>query len=192
MGLLKRENQNRQLGNKGMSFVELLVVMAIIAIVAGGSITLIGLLSQGDAQKAARTTVTDLNDLKNRTLSIYGSFHGEIGVNDNEVIEVGIYKDTECLHRDVMGSRVSATFYAGGTVNGNAIEGSLGEYDLAQAGNRLVITYAQGTGAIESVKVGSNDVMLLDANCGYIKVYSGNTVFILKIYYKTGKIIAEI
>lgn len=192
MGLLKQENQNRQLGNKGMSFVELLVVIAIITVVAAGSITLISLLSSGDAQKAAKTVVTDMADLKNRTLSIYGSWHGEFGVNDNGVLEVGIYKSDECLQSSVIGSRVSATFYAGGEISGDDVINAQGTYDLMDSDNKLVITYLQSTGAVDSLKIGTTDVMQLNSNCGYIKVYSGGTVFILKLYYKTGKIIADI
>ena len=164
MGLLEQQKQNKQLGNKGMSFIEILVVVALMVILAAGTVSIIGLISSGDAKKAAKTVVTDLTDLKNRTLSIYGSWHGELGLNSDDVLEVGIYKGSDCMHSDRLGSRVEAKFYAGGDMNGDDIVNYQKEYDLMTADNRIKLVYSQGTGAIESLQVGSDDVLKLDGN----------------------------
>lgn len=192
MGLLEQQKQNKQLGNKGMSFIEILVVVALMVILAAGTVSIVGLISSGDAKKAAKTVVTDLTDLKNKTLSIYGSWHGELGLNSDGVLEVGIYKSDDCIQSDRLGSRVEAKFYAGGDMNGDDIVNYQKEYDLMAADNKVKLVYSQSTGAIESLQVGSDDVIKLNGNCGYIKVFAGNTVYILKLYYKTGKIVAEL
>ncbi len=190
MGLNLRD-KNKKLDNKGMSFVEILVVMAIMVIVAGASIAIVSLINSGDAKKGAKTVNSQLNDLKNKTLSIYGSWHGEIGVNDDESFEFITYKNDERFSSEVLGSRVVVTFYAGGELDGDEIKNYAKEYTLT-AGNNLKLVYAQATGAVEQVMVGSEDVLLTNDTLGIIKVSSGDQLYYLKLYYKTGKVIADI
>lgn len=194
MGLLdkceKVKKEQKNLGNKGMSFVEIIIVVAIIAIVAVGSVSIVGLISSGDAKKAAKTVGTQLNDIKNKTLSIYGSWEGQIGVNENDVYEICTVKNGEVLETSTLGSRVDVAFYAGGDTSGSDVSDYVKEYKL-DAANRLTIVYSQSTGAIEKVKVGEENVLDTDSTSGVIRVSSGNTIFLLKLYYKTGKIIAE-
>lgn len=191
MGLLEQQKQNKKLGNQGMSFIEILVVVAIIAVLAAGTISIVGLISAGDVKKAARTTVTDLADLKNRTLSIYGTWHGEIAVKDGS-LEVSIFKDTTEQKTSRLGARVEAKFYAGGELNGDNVIDYVTEYDLMDPSNKLVIFYSPGTGAIESIKVGDANVMEQNSNCGYIRFFVGDSAYVLKLYYKTGKTVADL
>lgn len=196
MGLLKKTNLNRishrtKLGNRGMSFVEMIAVIAIMAIVAVGFVSLTGLILSGDAKKAAKTVGTQLADVKNKTLSIYGSWRCEIYVNDRDIYELAIYKADggEEVSKTTLGSNVDVVFIAGGTMNSGEITGGT-EYSITDT-ERLVIRYAQGTGEVESVKVGAHDMMTVDGTSGVIKVYSGNTKYYLRLYYKTGKLVEE-
>lgn len=186
----KKARTEGRLGNKGMSFVEILVVVAIIAVVAGGTLAVTGLISSGDAKKAAKTVGTQLNDLKNKTLSIYGSWQGEIGLNDDGVVEVCIVKNGEAFERTPLGSRIEVSFYAGGDTSGKDVKDYSKKYTLSET-DKLVLVYSQSTGAIESVKVGSDNAMDHDPTSGVIRVASGNNIYMLKLYYKTGKIVAE-
>lgn len=190
MGLNLRD-KNKKLDNKGMSFVEILVVIAIMVVVAGISVTVVSLINSGDAKKAAKTVNSQLNDLKNKTLSIYGSWHGEIGRNADETFEIVTYKNSERFSSEVLGSRVTVTFYAGGKVDGDVISDYDKEYAITGTAP-LKLVYAQATGAVEQVMVGSEDVLLTNDTLGIIKVSSGDQIYYLKLYYKTGKIIAEI
>lgn len=186
----KKAHTEGKLGNKGMSFVEIIVVIAIMAIVAGGTMAVTGLISSGDAKKAAKTVGTQLNDLKNKTLSIYGSWQGEIGLNADDVFEVCIVKNGEVFERTPLGSRIDVSFYAGGDTSGKDVTAYSKEYTLSGT-DKLVIVYSQSTGAIESVKVGSDNAMDYDPTSGVIRVASGDNIYMLKLYYKTGKIVAE-
>ncbi len=186
----KRDLTEKRLGNKGMSFVEIIVVVAIMAVVAGGTLAVAGLISSGDAKKAAKTVGTQLNDLKNKTLSIYGSWQGEISPNADDVFEVCIVKNGEVFERTLLGSRIDVSFYAGGDTSGKDVKNYSREYTLSKE-DKLVIVYSQSTGAIESVKVGSENPMDYDPTSGIIRVASGDNIYMLKLYYKTGKIVAE-
>ena len=86
--MLKLES-NLKLNNKGMSLVELIVVMAIMVVLASGSVIGLSLLINSEAKQAAYKFNAELNELKTGTMTragevLYLRYVSDTQVSDTE------------------------------------------------------------------------------------------------------------
>lgn len=181
--------KRQKLNNSGMSMIELIVVLAIMVLLVGGVIGLTAYLNSGDLTKSSKAVHNLLSDVKNKTMSIYGSWDGRIKYED-EQFKLLTEKNNEVLDVKELGYRVSIGYYDGGTLNGDTVEDATAYYDLTTAGD-LSFVFNQATGAIEEFKIGDSDNLAEASTYGYFRVYTTSSSYYLKVFYKTGKVIDE-
>lgn len=180
--------------NGGFSLIELIVVVAIMAVVLSGVIYGVYLLGSGDEKKASKMISGQLSAHRSNTLAKSGDWQFEL-VNDNGRYALYSYQGEVLQEHEQLGSRISV-FYAGGETPGAEVQ------QLA-AKERLVITFVQGSGKVADVKLVSDGSVNQPAepesgtsikDSGYLllrvsgKKEGGQTI---KLYYETGKVVVN-
>ena len=67
--MLTIKAKQRHLNNKGFSLIELIVVLAVMAVAITGAVIGISVLGKGDAGKASKNIYSALSSLRTNTLS---------------------------------------------------------------------------------------------------------------------------
>lgn len=171
--------------NKGFSLIELIVVVAIMAVMTGFIFISFGLLTGQDARKCANNLSTVLDKEKNYALtkSAEADCYVEITWNsDGYYAEYFIPKkavgtDMISLERELVGKNsVLVSCYK----DSDFEDASPGSYEGAvTSGNKLVIKYNRVSGAIKEAKLNGADINMIRVDRG--KTYD------IKIYEATGK-----
>ncbi len=161
--------------NKGFSLVELIVVIAIIAVLAGATTIAISSIFGTHAKECARNIESQLNNVRVKTMGKYS-------------VTLEIYKGSD-------GAYYSKTIINNDT--SNAEEKKIGrskvklEYSLAEdysgrktleAGDKIVFEFDRSSGALKEVS---------GKCCSRIWVSHGNTEKVITIYKETGKVVYE-
>lgn len=167
--------------NKGMSLVEIIVVLAILAVVAGGIVVGVGIISSGNEKKAAESIQTGLSMVRTNTLTIQSQWEARI-VNDGGSYAVIIYRDGEEYETTDIGSRVDIEYTNNASANGAVDENK-----------ELIITFRPSTGVVEDIVYGDIDGTknsLMDASSlsFSITVTGSGGGSSINIWYDTGKI----
>ena len=160
--------------NKGLSYVELLVVIGVMVLLTGISALSIGLASRTNATKCADKLVTSLKTARTYSLakgSEKGAFHIAKQGN-NYVCGVGDLADNPQM--DVIGSHPILIYYY--------VDGA-GLMPLVESVGTITIKFDQSSGAVTSCNIGSN---IIDAFVIY-QANGGEPVARVTLHELTGK-----
>lgn len=146
--------------NKGFSLVELLVVIAVMAILAGVGLQGFGLVANGNMKKTAGLLNEELRTVQKNSKNIYVDYYWQLVIeNDDGGYKVEIIRmnkktitnpdgsttdilDPEVYDSQELPSRMKLQF----TCGTSKIDMPISE------GNMLVVTYHKGSGAIDRVE----------------------------------------
>lgn len=189
----KQEKTGRQLNNKGFSLIELIVVVAIMALLVGVAVLGIYTMISGDTKRASKTVSGEISSLRSSTLAIMGQWQYEI-VNDGGTYKIYTYKDGVQQDYTNLGSRIKISYKA---------SESASEAEIKK-GDKLIISFAQGSGKVEDIQWFTpgnlNEATTMNpANSvkgtGYcvLKMTTGNgkNAEDFKLYYETGKVVMD-
>jgi len=175
----------------GFTMIELIIVIAIIAIMIGGSVVGFNLLNQGDAKATIKDISSQLAELRTDTLSLDGIWTAEI-YRDGNTYKLDIKKDlnnvVELISSTSIGSKTVITYNDSNT----------GSYEIKDD-IKIVVEFNKGDGKIKSVKkfhgssVDGESVIEGTSRNGAFIVYSksSSTNNTLTLWYLTGKVTTD-
>lgn len=189
----KQKKTTGQLNNKGFSLIELIVVIAIMAMLVGVASLGIYTMVSGDTKRASKTISGEISSLRSSTLAIMGNWQYEI-VNDNGTYKIYTYKDGVVQNYTNLGSRIHISYKA---------SESASEVEIGR-GDKIIITFVQGSGKVDDIQMSQpanlNEAAELNTansvkGIGYcvFKMTTGNgkNAEDFKLYYETGKIVMD-
>lgn len=187
----ENEEKKRKLNNQGFSMMELIVVIAIMALLAGLLSYGVYIVMTGDTKRASKTMSGEISSLRTNTMAVMGQWQYEI-VNDGGSIKIRTYKDGVEQDYTNLGARIRLQYKVSQTAN---------ETDLSN-GQKLVLTFVQGSGKVSDLQLFTaddlNKASTLDSarsikgvGCCELKVMTtrGTGAEGFKLYYETGKIV---
>lgn len=163
--------------NSGMTLVELLVALAIIAIMTAVAVIGIGILSSGDSKKASGALRNALSEVRTSTLSIEASWEAVIRNNDGEY-EAVILKDGSETEEYELGKRIDITFFDSKTAN---------EHTLNE-GDELIITFSKSSGSVSSITYQDNEFAMEGSSLTFLVNSSTKGEYEVVLWYATGKV----
>ena len=110
---IKKSTRKNKLNSAGFTMIELIIVIAIMAVMVGGSVIGFNLLSQGDSKAASKNISSQLAELRTDTLSMDGDWTAEIYKNGNTYkldIKKEINNVVELVSSTSIGSRIVITY----------------------------------------------------------------------------------
>lgn len=189
----KQKKTIGQLNNKGFSLIELIVVIAIMAVLVGVASLGIYTMVSGDTKRASKTISGEISSLRSSTLAIMGNWQYEI-VNDDGTYKIYTYKDGVVQDYTSLGSRIHISYKASESAD---------EVEIGR-GDKIIITFVQGSGKVDDIQMlkpaNLNEASELNAansvkGIGYcvFKMTTGNgkNAEDFKLYYETGKIVMD-
>ncbi|MBR5596411.1 MAG: prepilin-type N-terminal cleavage/methylation domain-containing protein [Lachnospiraceae bacterium] len=157
--------------NQGMSIVELLVIIAIVAVLTGVAVNLFGYMNGKQARQCAYKLEAAISEIRMETMS---KSNGELDnvylkiVNENDKIyAVRMIKGTEA--KDVIGEKVTVI----------AIDTTGGESTIS-SGSFVPIFFNRATGAL-----------LAESMYPKFRITQGNTNYVVEVEPTTGRITCE-
>lgn len=183
--------KNSKLNNRGASLVELLIMLAIIAVLISGSFAAIGLINSSSIKQATRTTKDYLEKTRTKAMSVEADEWNMILSNDDDSYNLTLNKvvsgkdeggntvtTTDVVDEKNLGSRVTAQLV---TASDNKTIGD---------GDSLKVTFVPSSGAVEAVfyngtKISSSDGIIV------IEYTVGERKTLVKLYTVSGKIETE-
>lgn len=169
--------------NKGFSLVEMIIVMAIIAILTGISFISLGLLQSAKAKEAAVTFEAEISDIVTKSK---GQVIEELGVRHPEYYyALRIYKSTDdryYIQRGVYDSETDSLSFGGVLSNPNSGKGR-------EISSRVTVKYLDPiTGMEYAINSSTNGVVLVfDRNGRCLQGYGT-----FRFYKKNGNNIANV
>lgn len=168
--------QERKL-NSGMTLVELLVAIAIMAVMTTATVIGIGILTSGDSKKASGTLRNALNEVRTSTLSIEASWETVIR-NTGDEYEVAILKDGQETEVYELGSRIDITFYDSKTGGENVLED----------GDELTITFNKSSGSVHKITYRETEFAAEGSNLTFLVNSTTKGEYEVVLWYATGKV----
>lgn len=178
--------------DSGLTMVELIIVIAIIAIMVAASVIGVSLLSHGDSKKAVNNLSSQITEVRTNTLTMAGNWTAEIYKKDNSY-KLDIKKDlngtVELVSSTSIGSKLAISY-----------QDSVGAIQPIDNDNKLVISFKQGNGKVEDEGVklvpvsGGSGTSLIGSGSKRGEIIVNNSSSIsnsLTLYYLTGKIIID-
>lgn len=145
--------------NKGFSMVELIVTIAILAIVTGFAMYGISMLNAGDAKKAVKNLSGQLNSLRSSTLAVAGSWQIEV-YNDDGVCRIATYqkstaKGSTYKQKDTvnLGSKIQLYYSVDKVMEDMYNDTYRAASSKLDKGDKLIITFVQSSGKIGDIKL---------------------------------------
>lgn len=144
--------------NKGFSLIELIVTIAILAIVTGSAIGIFGMLKKGYFNEAYKGTTAFLSDLRSDTMSksneIYGDIYKDSSGYHAEVVKVtttpsptgGVSYSYKVLSTTSLGKK--AKIYSVDKASGNKTE-------ITASSGHIMIKYNRSNGTFSSKMLGT-------------------------------------
>lgn len=193
-----KENNNSS--NSGFTMVELIIVIAIMAImVAAGSIGF-SLLSHGDSKKAVGNLSSQIAELRTNALSMAGDWTAELYKKDKSYqldikktiksLDPAIPDTVETVSSTPIGSKIAIVYKDSTASSEKGINDD----------NKLVISFKQGTGKVDDVSLvlisggGSEQLKPLSGSQSgniIVKVNGLSKSNSLTLWYLTGKITTD-
>jgi prepilin-type N-terminal cleavage/methylation domain-containing protein len=169
---------------RGISLIELVVVIALMGILIGGLAISFGLVKSGNVKKSSQYIVDGLLDTQTNTLSIDATWIGEIE-NKNETYYFNVIKDGAIINTLNIGSKVQISF-----------QDDAGEKNTLVSGNKLHITYTRGSGKFDTIEMNNGEgawtsLIKTGSLKGTILVDGNGKQYKLILWYKTGKLTKE-
>lgn len=181
--------------NSGFSLIELIVVIAVMAIAASGMIYGMYLLRSGDAKKAVRTVAGQISAHRSNTLARAGKWQLELVQSDGRY-ELYSFQNGECQEQEKLGNRIKV--YYSDSETASAAE------SLLKDDERLVITFVQSSGKVADVRLVNGgeagkpvaaDTGVSLKGSGYLALRvsgrSDGSGESFKLYYETGKVVMD-
>jgi prepilin-type N-terminal cleavage/methylation domain-containing protein len=142
----------RRKDDRGVTLVEMIIVIAIISVLAGASIFLYGLIPSGRVNSVARKTESGLEKTRNNALSFYGADYVFSMTNGAYYGLIRVDRDMDGATDDMvnqgeaeeLGKAVKVTVYCKG-----AAAGSTEESYVLQNGNSMTISFDRSSGAFK-------------------------------------------
>jgi len=189
---IKKSSKKIKLNNAGFTMIELIIVIAIMAIMVGGSVIGFNLLGQGDAKAASKNISSQLAELRTDTLSMDGIWTAEIYKSGNTYkldIKKTINHVEELVSSTSIGSRIVITYYDLEKPPSTEIKDNI----------KIVVRFNQGDGKILSVKKFPSSNADGDSLIGstsrsgdfIVTQRSSTTSNILTLWYLTGKVTSD-
>lgn len=177
--MIQTRMRKAQQNNKGFSLIELIVVIAIMAILIGGVSSGMALLARGNVQKATNKIYSDLNLVRTRTLTVNADWKLVIVKEDNGY-KAKTYRNDELYQTTNIGAmNIQYTDYSDSASAGVS-------YDLVNGDAE--ISFSRVNGKIASVKLGTHALNVNDGLKGIITVTRGTKSYEITLWYNTGKI----
>lgn len=180
-----RKNKGRlKLNNSGMSFIELIVVIGIIAVMAGALAYGVSLLVNADSKKASKNLYQEISNLRNETLAQTGIWYGEITRESAKgQYYFTLYRQDSSgvkrqMNRQALGSRITIT--AKGAAE-----------TVITDSTSVKIYFNPGTGTVKAIQHGVSgaDLRNTTSNKFYFYVESNaGEAYTLTLWNNTGKI----
>ncbi len=174
--------QSGKSNNRGVSFLELIVVIAIMALMTSLAGAGIGMLINADSKKAAKNTYNLLSELRTDTLSGNGQWTGEITrASANGQYLFTIKNNGNIMQQETLGSRLDIMV---------GVNSPLTTADAITASDTIEIKFQQGTGRTITVKKNGADITSASgSNKVYIEVKSNSgRSYKLTLWKLTGKV----
>lgn len=163
---------------KGFSLIEMIVVIAIIGILSGIALRMIGYLKVANTEKTVQMITKMLNKEQTIAMSKMGTTHLYVYKIDGEFYMTFSDQDLYSFNSTVM-KKDSAGFGSGLKISYNTI-GSGGTTTTEVTGmNFLKITYKRD-GSINGSKTNCNEIIV-----------EGSTTTKMKLVYATGKVVIK-
>lgn len=168
----------------GISYIEMIVVIAIMVIVASGSIVGIQLLNSGDSKKATKNLYQELTSLRSSTLTQSGRWYalltrkeagGQYLLELHRVTEGAVSEDT-VMESVSLGARLTIWCGAPGAQN----------YEITDT-QTIQIEFAPGTGSVRQILMGTAQYPLTNAEFQLRVVSGSGTENHVSLWIQTGK-----
>lgn len=183
---MKTRNAYAHLNNRGFSLLELIVVIAIMAILVGVVVASSSMMDSSYVKEMERGIEDYVNMAKSKSMSVSAKeWYMELTVEDGEYVtrlckteEIDVEGTTELrtttVDEESYNNRVTVSFDDG--VNAREISASM----------PLYIYFDSATGRVNRITVGGVDANLSNG-IGRLEISSGSYDIVLKLYYNTGK-----
>ena len=165
-----KKNNSWKLNNRGITLVELIVVIAITAILAGGGITLMGLVPRMQVNGCAQDFAGTMNKVKTNTMSF-------------QEVKVELYQNETGVYMQTYKGGVAEELVQIGE-KGVCVKAVIGGSAVELNGMKLELSYDRSSGAFSDVQV----VGGVRGECTSITFYRGTTERTATLTKLTGKI----
>lgn len=175
--------------NAGFSMIELIVVIAIMAVMVGIAFIGFGMLNGGNAKKAEKNILSQLADVRTSTLAKAGLWTAEI-YSDGSQYKIDIKNKTDVISSTKIGSRISIAYQDSVAASEAAVDKDY----------KLVVSFSQGTGAVTKVEqiptAGGAGVQLYNsattsAKGDIVIKVNASPRSTLTLWYATGKVTTD-
>ena len=173
-------NKVRQ-DNEGFSFVEIIIVVAILSVVMGVAGLGLGLINGKPAQECAQKITSQIQECRNATL---GKFKTTFTLHRNAENEVVV---TKTIQEDVSGTtKQEVTVVGESDVKVEYCDDSAGTtYQEVTQTSTLTFDFDRSSGSFLPVNVAENKY------CHYIRVSKADKTYVIHLYPLTGKVKME-
>lgn len=193
------ENKKEKLNNHGLSLVELLVVVAIMAIVVGGVVTGISLFTNTYAKQAARGIEDFISTARTKATSIaadewnveisYDKKSGDFTYTLNKVTITKDDKGNEKRSYEVIEKQVYKGDLEVSFINGDDKDAA--EVSLNSEKNTLRLVFSQTQGSISDMRISGDTLKHTigqePSDVIYFKINRGSYTKKIAVYTLTGK-----
>lgn len=180
--------------NSGLTMVELIIVIAIMAIMVAASSIGFSLLSHGDSKKAVGNLSAQITELRTTALSKAGDWTAQLYKKDN-VYQLDIKKTIKSLDPAIPNTVGTVSSTPIGSKIAISYKDSLDSEKPIDGDNKLVISFKQGTGKVDEVRLTSISGKLngdsSQSGTIIVKVNGTSNSTSLTLWYLTGKITTD-
>lgn len=167
--------------NKGFSFVEIIIVVAILSIVMGVVGLGLGLVNGKPAQSCAQKIASQIQECRTATLGKFRTTFQLHKNTENEIVVTKIIQEdgssTPIETITVVGDRDVKVEYC--------LDSSGTTYTELTSASVLAFDFDRSSGAFLPVNVSTNEY------CHFIRVTKANKTFVIHLYPLTGKVAME-
>jgi len=170
---MKMKNREKNLGNRGLTLVELLIVIAIMVILTGGVLSGFGILHNGRVKEAAYGINDYILELRMKSMSVAAD-----GFN------LSIKKGTDGYALELNKKEGEDEVLIKSLELSPQVVADFNDIEIENA----VITMDKSTGAVKTITINDEEVDLTAGlESGKFKFVSGGRERSLTLYYNTGK-----
>lgn len=160
-----------KLNNLGVSLTELIVVIAILAVLAGGSITFMGLIPRTQVNSCVQDFAVQMGKVKTHTMS-FQDVRVELYQNDTGVY-MQVYKGSDAQPPVQIGK------------GGISVKAKIGGLEQDLNGKRLELSYDRSSGSFEDARIVGGGT---EGECTSITFYKAAVARTATLITLTGRI----
>lgn len=159
-----------KLNNRGISLTELIVVIAIIGVLAGGGISMMGLIPRMQVNGCVQDFAGHMSEVKTKTMS-FQSVYAELYQDDSGVY-LQVHKGSDVEEAVLIGEK------------GVCVKAVIGGTEVELNSKELTLSYDRSSGAFQDVTVSDGTT----GECTCITFYKGSTERKATLVKLTGRI----